>query len=125
MNRIVSKGTVGFVALLMVTLTVAQPASPLRAAGSATILARTVMADSGAPAIGVQIYVATSVGVAQYRNTAWGGVSVINLLDDVTDAYVFGIAPNYGPTCWGYAYAPIAAGERISVTIPIVCYPIG
>ena len=113
----------GFFALLM--LTFAQPVLHLHASGTATILARTVRFDTGAPAIGVQIYVATHVGMAQYQNTAWGGMSVIQLPDDVTDAYVFGVAPNYGPSCWGYAYTPVTPGAMASVTIPIACYPLG
>lgn len=112
----------GFAALVMVAL--AQPAPPLHASGTATIMIKTVHWDTGLPASGVQIFVATSAGVAPYQNTAWGGRSVVQLADDVTDAYVIGIAPNEGPACYGYNYTPITPGATIYLTVPIACYPV-
>lgn len=112
----------GLAALL--ALTIAQPVLPLHASGNATIMVKTVHGDTGVPATGVQIFVATSVGVAQYQSTAWGGRAVIQLTDDVTDAYVIGIAPNEGPACYGYNYTPITPGATIYLTVPIACYPV-
>jgi hypothetical protein len=117
------KSLAGLFALTIVTI--AQPVLPLHASGTATIRVRTVRADTGSSAIGVEIHVATAVGEAPYATTAWGGFATIHVPDDATDAYIFGIAPNYGPTCYGYGYTPVTPGMTTSITIPIVCYPTG